>query len=144
MQASSPYEGEPLEVQYRKGTQVVAKRRDGSTVTRSTAHFKKVPYQTSEEAGRWGLGPDSGHNHSAEPKAREVPRLQEHPEEVRSPEVELSDPLDQTEPLAECVEGAPRPPLPQDVSDCSSRPRRSADEYLISKYPDHVLPDRIQ
>ena len=44
--SSSPYEGEPLEVQYRKGTQVVAKRRDGSTVTRSTAHFKKVPYQT--------------------------------------------------------------------------------------------------
>ena len=42
--ASSPYVGEPLEVQYRKGTQVVAKRRDGSTVTRSTAHFKKVPY----------------------------------------------------------------------------------------------------
>ena len=41
---SSPCEGEPLEVQYRKGTQVAAKRRDGSTVTRSTAHFKKVPY----------------------------------------------------------------------------------------------------
>ena len=41
--ASPPYEGEPLQVQ---GTQVVAKRRDGSTVTRSTAHFKKVPYQT--------------------------------------------------------------------------------------------------
>ena len=41
--SSSPYEGEPLEVQYRKGTQVVAQRRDGSTVTRSTAHFKKVP-----------------------------------------------------------------------------------------------------
>ena len=27
---------------------------------------------------------------------------------------------------------------------CSSRPRGSADEYLRSKYPDHVLPDRIQ
>ena len=65
---SSPCKGEPLEVQYRKGTQVVAKRRDGSTVTRSTAHFKKVPYQTPEEAGRWRLGPDSGHN----PSAREL------------------------------------------------------------------------
>ena len=65
---SSPCEGEPLEVQYRKGTQVAAKRRDGSTVTRSTAHFKKVPYQTPEEAGRWRLGPDSGHN----PSAREL------------------------------------------------------------------------
>ena len=34
--ASPPYEGEPLEVQHRKGTQVMVKRRDGSTVTRST------------------------------------------------------------------------------------------------------------
>ena len=65
---SSPCEGEPLEVQYRKRTKVAAKRRDGSTVTRSTAHFKKVPYQTPEEADRWRLGPDSSHN----PSAREL------------------------------------------------------------------------
>lgn len=44
--ASLPYEGESLEVHYKKGTQIVAKRRDDSTVARSTAHFKKVPYQT--------------------------------------------------------------------------------------------------
>ena len=142
--ASSPYEGELLEVQYRNGTQVVAKRRDGSTVTRSSAHFKKVPYQTSEEAGRWRLGPDSGHNPSAGPKARELPRLQEHPEKVRLPEVELSDPLDRTEPSTECVEEAPQPPLPLDATGRSSRPRQSADEYLRRKYLDHVLPDRIQ
>lgn len=60
--ASSPYEGEPLDVQYRKETQVVAKRRDGSTVTRSTAHFRKVPHQTPDEAGRCGLRPDCDHN----------------------------------------------------------------------------------
>ena len=124
--ASSPYEGEPLEVHYRKGNQVVAKQRDGSTVTRSTAHFKKVPYQTPEEAGRWGLGPASCHNHSAEPKG------------------ELSDPLDSTEPLAECTEEASRPLLPPDTSDSSSRPPRSVDKYLRSKYPDHILPDRIE
>ena len=128
--ASSPYEGEPLEVQYRNGTQVVAKRRDGSTVIRLTAHFKKVPYQTPEEAGRWRLGPDSGHN----PSARELPRVQEHPEKVRLPEVELSDPPDRTEPPTECVEEAPQPPLPLDASGRSSRPRLSADEYLRSKY----------
>ena len=142
--SSSPYEGEPLEVQYRKGTQVVAQRRDGSTVTRSTAHFKKVPYQTPEEAGRWGLGPDPGHDHSADPKARELPRQQEHREKVRSSERQLSEHLDSTEPLAECVDEAPRALLPPDTSDRSSRPRRSADEYLRSKYPDCVLPDRIQ
>ena len=38
------YEAEPLRVQYRKGTRVVAKRLDGSSVTRTTAHFKKVPF----------------------------------------------------------------------------------------------------
>ena len=91
-----------------------------------------------------GLGPDSGHDHSAEPKARELPRLQEHPEKVRSPERQLSEHLDSTEPLAECVDEAPRALLPPDTSDRSSRPRRSADEYLRSKYPDCVLPDRIQ
>ena len=142
--ASSPYESDPLEVQYRKGTQFVAKRRDGSTVKRSTAHFKKVPYQTPEEAGRSGLRPDSGHSHSAEPKARELPRLQEHPEKVRSPKGEILDPLDCTEPLTECVEKVSRPPLSPNASDRSSRPRWSADEYLRSKYPDYVLTDRIQ
>ena len=43
--ASPLHEGEPLEVQQREGPQVVAKRRHGSTVTRSTAHFNKVPYR---------------------------------------------------------------------------------------------------
>ena len=141
--ASSPYEGEPLEVQYRNGTQVVAKRRDGSTITRSTANFKKVPYQTSEEAGRWRLGPDSGHNPSAGSKARELPRLQEHPEKVPLPEVELSDPLERTEPSTECIEEALQPPLPLDAAGCSSRPHQSANEYLRRKYLDHVLPNRI-
>ena len=40
------------------------------------------------------------------------------------------------------LEEAPQPPLP--VIACSSRLRGSADEYLRSKYPDHVLPNRIQ
>ena len=49
--ASPPYEGEPLEVQHRKGTQLVAKRRDGSTVRRSTAHFRLRRRQAD---GSWG------------------------------------------------------------------------------------------
>lgn len=64
--ASPPDEGEPLEVQHRKGTQVVAKRRDGSTITRSTANFKKVPYQTLEEVGRSQLEPGFGRKPSVE------------------------------------------------------------------------------
>jgi len=131
-------------VQHRKGTQVVAKGRDGSTVTRWTAHFKTVPYQTPKEAGRWRLGPDSRHKPSAEPKARELPRLQECPEKMRLPEVGPSDPLDRMKPPTEYIEEAPKPSLPLDASGCSSRPRKSVDEYLKSKYPNHVLLDRIQ
>ena len=37
------YETEPLQAQYRKGTKVVAKRPDGSSITRTTAYFKNVP-----------------------------------------------------------------------------------------------------
>ena len=48
-----PYEAEPFKVQYRKGTKVVAKRPDGSSVTRTMLHFKKVPFRLAEEAQRW-------------------------------------------------------------------------------------------
>lgn len=54
--ASSAYEHEPLQVQYRKGTRVVAKRPDGSVITRTTAHYKKVPFRSAEEAQRWSTG----------------------------------------------------------------------------------------
>ena len=47
--ATPAYETEPLQVQYRKGTRVVAKRADGSTITRTTAHFKKVPIRSAED-----------------------------------------------------------------------------------------------
>ena len=51
--AMPAYETEPLQVQHRKGTRVVAKRPDSSTITRTTAHFKRVPYRSSEEAQQW-------------------------------------------------------------------------------------------
>ena len=50
--ASPAYETEPMQVQYREGNRVVAKRPDGSTITRTTAHFKKVPLRAAEEALR--------------------------------------------------------------------------------------------
>ena len=131
-------------MQHRNGTEVVAKRRDGNTVTRSTAHFKRVPYQTLKEAGRWRLVPDSHHKPSVKPQARELPRLQERPEKVPLPKVGPSDPMDRMEPPTEYIEEAPKPPLPLDASGCSSRPRQTVDEYLKSKYPNHVLLDRIQ
>ena len=44
--ASPPYETKPLQVKYRKGTRVVAERPERNTITRSTAHFKKVPFSS--------------------------------------------------------------------------------------------------
>lgn len=32
---------------------MVAKRPDGSSITKTTAHFKKVPFRSIEEAHRW-------------------------------------------------------------------------------------------
>ncbi|PFX21295.1 hypothetical protein AWC38_SpisGene14235 [Stylophora pistillata] len=75
--ASPPYEGEPLEVQHRKVTQVVVKRRDGSTIARSIAHFKKVAHQTLDEVGRSQLEPGFGRKASAELQAEELPKPQE-------------------------------------------------------------------
>ena len=53
IKASPTYETEPLQVQYRKGTRVVAKRPDGSTISMTTGHFKKVSFRSAEEAQRW-------------------------------------------------------------------------------------------
>ena len=44
--ASPPHETKPLQVKSRKGTRMVAKRPEGSTITRSTAHFNKVPFSS--------------------------------------------------------------------------------------------------
>lgn len=65
--ATLPFEKEPLEVQHQKRMQVVTKTRDGCTITRSMAHFKKVPYQTSEEACRWKPRPDSSQRNCLSP-----------------------------------------------------------------------------
>ena len=40
-------------MQCRKGTRVIAERPDGSSITRTTAHFKQVPFRSNEEAHRW-------------------------------------------------------------------------------------------
>jgi len=45
--ATPAYEAEPLWVQYRKGTSVVAKWPDGNSFARTTAWFKKISLQTN-------------------------------------------------------------------------------------------------
>ena len=82
--ATPPFEREPLEVQHQKGTQVVTKTRDGCTITQSMADFMMVPYQTSEEAGRWKLRPCARQEELPKPSGdpTEIPRMKE-PQEVQ-------------------------------------------------------------
>ena len=65
--ATPPFEREPLEVQHQKGTQAVTTTRDGDTITQSMADFMMVPYQTSEEAGRWKSRPCASQEELPEP-----------------------------------------------------------------------------
>lgn len=80
--ATLPFEREPLEVQHQKGMQVATKTRDGCTITRSMAHFKKVPYQTSEEACRWKPWLDACQEKLPKPNAEpaELPQMEEQPQ----------------------------------------------------------------
>ena len=111
--ATPSFEGELLEVQYRKGTQAVAKRRDDSTITRTRANFEKVPYQTSEEAGRWKPGPEISHREPCKPNAEttELPQMEEHPQEVQLPEGDDLNLSARTFPPADCSVEPPQPPL---------------------------------
>ena len=83
--ATPPFEREPLEVQHQKGTQVVTKTRDGCTITQSMADFMIVPYQTSEEAGRWKSRPCASQEELPKPSGdpSELPRMKEQPQEVQ-------------------------------------------------------------
>jgi len=48
--ATPAYEREPLQVHYRKGTRVVAKRPDGSSITRTTGYFKESSLQNERRS----------------------------------------------------------------------------------------------
>ena len=50
--ATPPFVGETLKAQYRKRTQLAAKMKDDSIITRASAHLKKIPYKFPKEASR--------------------------------------------------------------------------------------------
>ena len=70
--------------------------------------------------------------------------MEEHPQEVQLPEVNDLNPLARTHPPVDCSVEPPQPPLLQEDSGRSSRPRRREGKYLRDKHLDHVLPDKIQ
>ena len=127
------YEAEPLRVQYRKGTRVVAKRPDGSSVTRTTAHFKKVPFGSMEEAHKWSSSewPTETINESPPRIKDESPGLEQADKSMTVNEpipAEAASPVRLSPPLAR--EEGPRR---------SERHRKDTDTYLKEKYPDSRL-----
>ena len=130
--ATLPFEEEPLKVQYRKGSQVVAKRKDGRTITRSTAHFKRVPYQSNGETKR------------STPAAVEPPQSTDLTNGVQQPDADYTRSRGVTNGSSDRTVEPNQPATPTQMGGPSARLRRSAGEYLRDKYPDCVLPDKIR
>jgi len=116
---------------------VVAKWPDGSSITRTTAHFKKVPFRSCEEGHKW---------FSAECPAEPVSESPPSTREDGPPSMEQTDgstvvvganesiptdlalPVGLTAPLA--LDQGPRR---------SERHQKDTDTYLKEKYPDSQL-----
>ena len=137
--ATPPFKREPLEVQHQKGTQVVTKTRDGCTITQSMADFKMVPYQTSEEAGRWKSRPCASQEELPKPSGdpTELPRMKEQPHELQILEFD-------TRILRELGTIRRVPSRATSVTPRLRKPEDITGEYLRSKYPEHELPDNFQ
>ena len=131
------YETEPLQVQYRKGSRVVAKRSDGSSITRTTAHFKKVPFRSVEEAHKWSSAEWPIESvHESPPSTREggPPGLEQTEGSETGAEANVSIPADTALPA-----GMPSPLARDQGPRRSERHRKDTDTYLREKYPDSQL-----
>ena len=128
------YEAEPLWVQYRKGTRLVAKRPKGSSVTRTTAHFKRVPLGLMEQAYRL-----SSSELPTEP-------VNESPPTIREDQPPGLEQADRSKTINESIatEAASPVMLPLPLAR-EERPRRNeghrkdSDTYQKEKYPDSRL-----
>ncbi|KAK2566494.1 hypothetical protein P5673_009104 [Acropora cervicornis] len=135
--ATPAYETEPLQVQYRKGTRVVAKRADGSTITRTTAHFKKVPFRSAEDdqgqsTPEWPTEPVG--ESSLSTGENECPGIEQSNETIAGMgESVQTEGVAPTRPQAPQVgeEGLRRPR--------SERHRKETGSYLKEKYKDFQL-----
>jgi len=126
---------------------VVAKRKDGITIMRSTVHFKKVPYHQSD-------GETERPKPATEINLQEmqVPTL----DPVKPPQNrDLTNGVQSIDPeysphrgIMNCPSDRSaepnQPATPTQKGGLSARLRRSACEYLPDKYLDCVLPDKIR
>jgi len=135
--ATPAYEAEPLRVQCGKGTRVVAKRPDGSSITRTTAHFKKVPFRSVEETHRW-----SSAEWAEEPVNESPPSTGED----GPPGLEQTDGsmigtgANESFPADAALPSELTSPLTRNQGPRrSERHRKDTDTYLKEKYPDSQL-----
>ena len=108
----------------------MGKRADGSTVTRTTAHFKTVPYQSMEEANDWELGGKAGTAVSCDNSTSE-----------QMEQGQAADNPLPTSPLGQAPEarngaGPTTVPTALEGGRRSERQRKSTKEHLQTKYPD--------
>ena len=139
--ATPPFEEEPLKVQYRKGSQVVAKRKDGSTITRTTAHFKRVPYQSNGETER---STPAAETEAPTHDPVEPPQSTDLTNGVQQPDADYTRSRGVTNGSSDRTVEPNQPATPTQMGGPSARLRRSAGDYLRDKYPDCVLPDKIR
>ena len=134
-QGTPAYETEPLQVQYRKCTRVVAKRADGSTITRTTAHFKKVPFSSAEDdqgqsTPEWPTEPVGESTLST--GENECPGMEQSNETIAG----IGESV-QTEGVAPTRPQAPQ--VGEEGLRRSERHRKETGSYLTEKYKDFQL-----
>jgi len=124
-------------VQCRRGSRVVAKRTGGSSITRTTAHFKKVPFGSIEKAHRWS---------SAEWPAEPINESPPSTGEDGPPGLEQTDGsmigmgANESIPADAALPAGLTSPLARDQGPRrSERHRKDTDTYLKEKYPDSQL-----
>ena len=112
----------------------MGKRPNGSSVTRTTAHLKKVPFGSIEEAHRW-----SSSEWPTEPINESPPRIRED----EPPSLEQADrsmTVNENIPAeAASLVRLPPPLAREEGPRRSERHQKDTDTYLKEKYPDSQL-----
>ena len=135
--ATPAYETEPLQVQNRKGTRVMAKRTNDSTITRITAYFKRVPYRSTEEPQQWSTSdwtPETVSESTFSTRKDGCPGLEQSEETTTGRGAEESIHAEVGMPT-----NSQSPQVSEEGGRRSERHRKDTDTYLKEKYQDFQL-----
>ena len=113
---------------------MVAKRSDGSAITRATAYFKKVPFRSIEDAHKWSIAecPAEPVNESPSSTGEDgPPGLEQTDGSMTGAGANESIPADAALPV-----GLTSPLARDQGPRRSKRHRKDTDAYLKENYPD--------